>query len=87
MVDRGAQASLTLAEAKYREAQAKALGQGQNDSSRNSSDQGSVKCFDASKDVRLVPQFQDKDLDSYFVNFEHTTTTLGWPSDKWSILY
>ena len=35
---------------------------------------------------RLVPQFQDKDLDSYFVNFEHTATTLGWPSDKWPIL-
>ena len=96
MVDREGQAKLFLAEArmkeaeaKYREAQAKALGEGQSDGSQNSSDQGSVRCFDASKHLRLVPgspQFQDKDLDSYFVNFEHTATTLGWPSDKWPIL-
>ena len=42
--------------------------------------------FDASRHVRLVPPLQDKDLDSYFLTFEHTASTLGWPSDKWSIL-
>jgi len=42
--------------------------------------------FDASRHVKMVPQFQDKDLDAYFTTFEHTASTLNWPKDKWSIL-
>jgi len=34
----------------------------------------------------MVPQFQDKDIDSYFITFEHTGNTLGWPKDQWPIL-
>ncbi len=33
-----------------------------------------------------MPAFQDKDIDSYFVSFEHAASTLEWPADKWSIL-
>ena len=45
-----------------------------------------AQVFDVTKNVRLVPQFQDKDLDAYFATFDHTATTLDWPLDKWTIL-
>ena len=36
--------------------------------------------------VKLVPHFQDKDLEAYFTTFEHSALTLEWPKDKWTIL-
>lgn len=79
-----AAAKLKLAEAELKSAQAKAIAEG-----------GVVggqflgtapSSFDVAKHVRLVPPFQDKDLDSYFVTFERTAQSLDWPPDKWSIL-
>lgn len=35
--------------------------------------------FDVSKNICLVPPFNEKDVDKYFVLFEHVATTLKWP--------
>ena len=42
--------------------------------------------FNVAANVKLVPLFQDKDLEAYFSTFEHTAMTLEWPQDKWTIL-
>ena len=42
--------------------------------------------FDATRQIRLVPPFQEKDVDAYFETFEDTASTLKWPPDCWSIL-
>lgn len=42
--------------------------------------------FDVSKNIRLVPQFNEKDVDKYFTLFERVATTLNWPRNVWSLL-
>ena len=42
--------------------------------------------FNVAVNVKLVPLFQDKDLEAYFSTFEHTAMILEWPQDKWTIL-
>ena len=42
--------------------------------------------FDVSRALRLVPIFSEDDLDSFFTNFEHNASTMGWPEDKLTIL-
>ena len=74
------------ADAMVKEAQAKIIEQGQHVSLSDTRGLDQSAHFDASIHVLLVLQFQDKDIDSYFVTFEHTANTLGWPKDKWSIL-
>ena len=38
------------------------------------------KAFDPSKHIRLVPRFQDKEIDKYFGQFEKVADRLQWPS-------
>lgn len=42
--------------------------------------------FDPTRHVRLVPAFQDKDLDAFFQAFERNAQTLEWPKDQWVLL-
>ena len=42
--------------------------------------------FDMSKNIRLVPPFNEKDVDKYFAVFEWVALSLKWPRDKWSLL-
>lgn len=42
--------------------------------------------FDLSKCIRLVPQFNEGDVDSYFVMFERVAKTPNWPRAVWPLL-
>ncbi|XP_033761567.1 uncharacterized protein LOC117343335 [Pecten maximus] len=42
--------------------------------------------FDATKNIRLVPKFQEKEIDKYFLHFEKVACSLKWPKDVWTIL-
>ena len=42
--------------------------------------------FDVSKHIRLVPPFQEDEVDKYFVHFEKIATSLEWPREVWTIL-
>ncbi|KAJ8019561.1 hypothetical protein HOLleu_41205 [Holothuria leucospilota] len=47
----------------------------------------STSCnFDFSKNVRLVPKFDEKDVDRFFTSFETLAKKLDWPSKYWSTL-
>ena len=47
------------------------------------SDSGS---FDVTKFIRLVPPFQEKDVDQYFLHFEKIAENLKWPKEFWCLL-
>ena len=42
--------------------------------------------FDVSKHIRLVPPFQEDEVDKYFVHFEKIATSLEWPREVWTML-
>ncbi|XP_070552082.1 uncharacterized protein [Ptychodera flava] len=42
--------------------------------------------FDITKHFRLVPPFQEKDVDKYFLHFEKIAQSLNWPKESWSML-
>jgi len=42
--------------------------------------------FDASRHVRLVPPFSEKEVDKYFLHFEKVAKSLGWPPGTWTLL-
>ncbi|KAK7878602.1 hypothetical protein WMY93_030438 [Mugilogobius chulae] len=42
--------------------------------------------FDVSKNIRLVPQFNEKDVDKYFIMFERVAEALKWPKEVWTLL-
>ena len=42
--------------------------------------------FDAAKNIRLVPKFQEKAVDKYFPEFEKVAANLKWPKKYWSTL-
>ena len=42
--------------------------------------------FDVSKHIRLVPPFQEDEVDKHFVPFEKIATSLEWPREVWTIL-
>ena len=42
--------------------------------------------FDMSRNIRLVPPFNEKDVDKYFTVFERVASSLKWPRDMWSLL-
>lgn len=51
-----------------------------------SSSDSDFKGFDVSKQVRLVPRFQESEVDKYFMHFEKVATTLGWPKGFWTLM-
>ena len=76
-----AQARVQRAEAERIEAQTRAISQGIGLEPRVQ-----TSIFDPTRHTRLVPPFQEKDLEAYFEGFEHTANTLQWPKDQWTIL-
>lgn len=42
--------------------------------------------FDVSRNIALVPAFQESEVDSYFNTFERIATALDWSKDIWPIL-
>ena len=44
------------------------------------------KTFDVTKHTRLVPPFQEKEVDKYFLHFEKVAENLKWPKEHWTLL-
>ena len=44
------------------------------------------KIFDVTKHIRLVPPFQEKEVDKYFLHFEKVAENLKWPREHWILL-
>ncbi|XP_072125703.1 uncharacterized protein [Mobula birostris] len=42
--------------------------------------------FRATQEVRLVPPFDETDVDRYFLHFEKVAVSQDWPRDKWAVL-
>ena len=42
--------------------------------------------FDITKHIRLVPPFQEKEVDRYFLHFEKVAENLKWPKEHWTLL-
>ena len=42
--------------------------------------------FDVTKHIRLVPPFQEKEVDKYFVPFEKVAENLKLPKEHWTLL-
>lgn len=42
--------------------------------------------FDVSKNICLIPPFNEKDVDKYFILFEQVASTLKWPKNVWTLL-
>ena len=42
--------------------------------------------FDITKHIRLVPPFQEKEVDKYFLHFEKVAENLNWPKEHWTLL-
>ena len=42
--------------------------------------------FEVTKQARLVPKFEEANVDGYFAYFERTALNLGWPKECWSML-
>ena len=40
--------------------------------------------FEVTKQARLVPKFEEANVDEYFAHFERTALNLGWPRECWS---
>ena len=49
-------------------------------------EQSKLEHFDASKYVKFVPPFIEKDVDKYFLLFAKVAKDLNWPLDKYTIL-
>ncbi|XP_059831920.1 uncharacterized protein LOC132397312 [Hypanus sabinus] len=51
-------------------------------------DQGSDReeRFNVSRELRLVPPFEETDVDSYFLLFEKVAVNQKWPRDQWVVL-
>ena len=47
-----------------------------------------VSAFDPARNIRLVPPFQEKEVDKYFAHFEKVadTCSLNWPKESWVLL-
>ena len=49
--------------------------------------EGSIAAkFDLGKGVRLVPPFNESEVDKYFQHFERVAQNLKWPIDQWPLL-
>jgi len=44
------------------------------------------KTFDVTRNIRLVPPFQEKGVDKYFLHFKKVAENLKWPKEHWPLL-
>ena len=42
--------------------------------------------FDVSKHIRMVPPFEEWDVDKYFLHFEKVAHNCHWPKENWTML-
>ena len=42
--------------------------------------------LDPARNIRLVPPFQEKEVDKYFAHFEKVADSLNWPKESWVLL-
>ena len=42
--------------------------------------------FNVTKHIRLLPPFQEKEVDKYFLHFEKVAENLKWPKEHWTLL-
>ena len=47
---------------------------------------GKASTFDPARNIRLVPPFQEKEVDKYFAHFEKVADSLNWPKESWVLL-
>ena len=40
--------------------------------------------FDVTNHIRLIPPFQEKEVDKYFLHFEKVAENLKWPKEHWA---
>ena len=45
-----------------------------------------ANAFDPVRNIRLVPPFQEKEVDKYFAHFEKVAGSLNWPKESWVLL-
>ena len=45
-----------------------------------------ASAFDPDRNIRLVPPFQEKEVDKYFAHFEKVADSLNWPNESWVLL-
>ena len=45
-----------------------------------------ASAFDPGRNIRLVPPFQEKEVDKYFARFEKVADSLNWPKESWVLL-
>ena len=43
------------------------------------------KNFDVTKHIGLVPPFQEREVDKFFLHFEKVAENLKWPKEKWTL--
>ena len=67
-------------EAAAREHELKMAGVGKHSPSDKAS------AFDPARNIRLVPPFQEKEVDKYFAHFEKVADSLNWPKESWVLL-
>ena len=46
----------------------------------------SSEVFDVTIHMRLVPPFQESEVDKYFLRFETVAENLKWPKEHWTLL-
>ncbi|XP_006813839.1 uncharacterized protein LOC100372062 [Saccoglossus kowalevskii] len=47
---------------------------------------GKVQEFDMAREIKLVPRFQEQDVDTYFLSFKKIAKRLAWPERYWTLL-
>ena len=45
-----------------------------------------ASAFEPARNIRLVPPFQEKEVDKYFAHFEKVADSLNWPKESWVLL-
>ena len=45
-----------------------------------------ASAFNPARNIRLVPPFQEKEVDKYFAHFEKVADSLNWPKKSWVLL-
>ena len=45
-----------------------------------------ASAFDPARNIRLVPPFQEKEVDKYFAHFEKVADSLNWLKESWVLL-
>ena len=45
-----------------------------------------ASAFDPATNIKLVPPFQEKEVDKYFAHFEKVADSLNWPKESWVLL-